>query len=161
MKIIKIFFCLLILSSLAGCHSSKQASQKKPQKKTDQLLVYAKKYIGSPYKYGGTTPKGFDCSGYVQFVFREFGYYLPRSTPDQAKAGSKVKDSNRKPGDLVFYKGSNRKSKKAGHVGIITKVYKNGSFQFIHASSNKGIRLDDSEQSYYKSRYLTTRRIIQ
>ena len=83
---------------------------------------------------------------------------MPRTAADQATVGTKVQKKNIKQGDLVFFRG--RKTKKTGHVGIITKVEKDGKFQFIHASTSKGINIDNSELSYYKSRYIQTRRVI-
>lgn len=81
-----------------------------------EVLDYAKQFIGTPYVWGGTTPNGFDCSGLVQYVFRQAGVNLPRVSADQAKAGTAVKDvASARPGDLVFWRGSNGNP---NHIGI-------------------------------------------
>ncbi len=160
MKFQNIVCLFLFIILLTACGTSKNASGSNADREADELVEYAAKYLKTPYRYGGTTSKGFDCSGFVQFVYKRFGYSLPRSSQDQSKVGMKVKDNKFKKGDLVFFKGSNKNSKKVGHVGIITKVEKNGKFQFIHAS-NSGVRIDDYEHSaYYKARFLQVKRVI-
>lgn len=74
-----------------------------------QVLAVAARYSGVPYRWGGTTPAGFDCSGYVQYVFKQIGVNLPRTSGAQASAGVRVSASEARPGDLVY---------KPGHVGI-------------------------------------------
>ena len=155
----KLIYIILFSALLTGCVSSKHTANRKSEKEAKELIKYAGKYTGTPYRYGGTTPKGFDCSGFVQFVYKEIGYSLPRTSQAQAKVGAKVDKKNLKTGDLVFFKGKNEKSKKIGHVGIVTRPEKKGKFEFIHAS-NVGVRTDDSEFHYYKIRYVTARRII-
>lgn len=138
--------------------SSRQT--KKSEKEARELIQLASQYIGTPYLSGGTTPKGFDCSGYVQFVYKKMGYSLPRTTQEQSNVGTKVgKKEDLKTGDLVFFKGKNAKSKTIGHVGIVTKPKRRGEFEFIHAA-NSGVRIDESESSYYKPRYLRARRVL-
>lgn len=155
-----LFLGLLVCLLLTGCGSGKNVSGTQ-QLQADEIVDYARRYIGVPYRYGGSSPKGFDCSGYVQFVFKHFGCKIPRSTGDQSKTGVPVKKNDLRRGDMVFFRGSNARSATPGHVGIITKVNKKaGQFSFIHASTSKGIRIDDSELSYYKSRFLYARRLI-
>ena len=154
-----IYILILFSFSLTSCVTSKQAAQRKSEKEAKELIKYAKQYINVPYSYGGTSPKGFDCSGYVQFVYKNFGYELPRTSQDQGKFGEKVDKKKLKTGDLVFFKGKNNKSKKVGHVGIVVNADK-GKFDFIHASSSSGVKINNSELQYYKSRYVKARRII-
>ncbi|MDR0231758.1 MAG: C40 family peptidase [Dysgonamonadaceae bacterium] len=149
------FFAIL----LTGCATAKQTAQRKSEREAKELIEFANKYIGTHYVAGGTTPKGFDCSGFVQYSFKNsIGYSLPRTTKEQAKIGTEVKKKKLKQGDLVFFKGKNDKSKDIGHVGIVTKANK-GEFYFIHAASS-GVRVDNSKSSYYKTRYIKARRII-
>lgn len=150
-----LFSIILFLSS---CKST-QAVYHPEIKKRAELVVYAEKFLGTPYHYGGITPKGFDCSGYVSYVFSNFGYKFPRSSNEIMKAGVKISEKNAQPGDLIFFTGRNRNSKQAGHVGIITDVY-SGKIVFIHASTSSGVRYDNKEQKYYKSRFLQIRRVI-
>ena len=116
------------------------------------IIATAKKYIGVPYLWGGTTPSGFDCSGYVQYVFKTHGISLPRVSRDQYTAGYAVSRSNLKPGDLVFF---NTSGSGVSHLGIYL-----GDNQFIHASTSKGVTISLLSSSYWSSRYLGARRVI-
>ena len=94
------------------------------------ILETGKKFFGTPYVFGGTTPKGFDCSGFTQYVFRKAGVSLPRTSAAQGKVGTKVSRSELRAGDLVMF---------PGHVGIYI-----GSGKFIHSPSpGKSVRIDD------------------
>lgn len=158
MKIWKLLFLSAVIILLSGCGSSNSL---KGKSRGEIIAEYAKTYQGAPYKYGGTTPKGFDCSGFVNYVYGQFSFNLPRSSSELMKKGAKINEKKLKPGDLVFFKGSNKKNKKVGHVGIVTETHRSGKFKFIHVSTTKGVRTDDSELDYYKTRYLQARRIIQ
>ena len=155
----KIIYVIFFSALLSGCVTSKQTVSKRSEKEAKELIEFANKYIGTPYLGGGSTPKGFDCSGYVQYVYKKIGYSLPRTSKEQSKVGSKVKKKRLKPGDLVFFTGKNIKSNEVGHVGIITNPNNKGTFEFIHAAST-GVRIDKGDLLYYKLRYINARRII-
>ena len=121
--------------------------------KADKIIATAKKYIGVPYVWGGESPSGFDCSGFVQYVFKVHGISLNRTTETQYKHGSYVSKSNLKPGDLVFFQNTYRAG--ISHVGINI-----GNGQFIHASSSKGVTISNLSSSYYTSHYYGARRIL-
>jgi cell wall-associated NlpC family hydrolase len=127
--------------------------------KTEQLLIdtiigFSQRYIGSPYKYGGTSPAGFDCSGYVQYVFKSNGIIIPRMPADMAAMSEKVNYSDIRPGDLVYFKGSDLNSSEIGHVALVTEKTNDG-FKFIHSTTSKGVIISDiNEYEYWKSRYL-------
>lgn len=105
---------------------------------------------GVPYVFGGTTTKGFDCSGYTQYVFNGSGSSLPRTSYDQFKEGSSVTRENLELGDLVFFATYDNG---ASHVGIYI-----GGGSFVHAS-NSGVRTTSLSESYYAGRYVGARRV--
>lgn len=121
--------------------------------KAKALIQEAEKYIGIPYVYGGTTPDGFDCSGYVKYVFEKFGITLKRVSRDQyAYCGTKVERKDLQPGDLVFFGTGGV----VGHVGIYT-----GNGQMIHSpSTGKSICYTSIESNYYVSHYIGAKRIF-
>ena len=125
----------------------------------DSLVNYGKNYLGVPYRYGGNTPKGFDCSGFTSYVFKEFGCDLKRSSREQALQFPTVQKKDLQTGDLVFFEGR-RKNKVVGHVGIVTDIKPDGEFDFIHASVKYGVTVSSSTQPYYASRYLKAGRAI-
>lgn len=106
------------------------------------------------------SPKGFDCSGFTSYVYKEFGYKLNRTASGQLSNGTRVSRSELKPGDLVFF-GGRGGGRGIGHVGIVTAVDGNGhDFTFIHASCSKGITENHSSNSYYKVRYRNACRVL-
>lgn len=122
--------------------------------KGEEIIVYAKKYLGCKYVYGGSGPSTFDCSGFTMYVYKHFGYSMGHSAVTQAGLGKYVSKSNLQPGDLVIFNNSANTS--IGHVGIYV-----GGGNFIHASSGGGrIMISSLSGSYYKARYVTARRII-
>ena len=125
------------------------------------LIAMAKEYIGTPYHYGGRSPKGFDCAGFALYLYRHFGHHLPGWSGAQAKLGTEVSDTrNLQPGDLVFF-GGRHSHKIVGHTGIAIQTDPStGVFTFIHASTTNGVIISPSTEEYYKTRYLTARRIF-
>jgi cell wall-associated NlpC family hydrolase len=118
------------------------------------VLNVANNYTGVRYSFGGTTPNGFDCSGFTSYVFAKNGIYLSRSSNEQAGNGSFVSRSNLRAGDLVFFATSGKRSG-ISHVGIYV-----GNNKFIDANSKYGVTYDDIQTSYWSSCYVTARRIL-
>lgn len=132
--------------------SSSTASSASPQStRTNSVIATAKEYIGVPYVYGGTTPAGFDCSGFVQYVFAKNDINLPRVSRDQYKVGTSVSYNNLKPGDIVFF--SLAKNGVVDHEGIYV-----GDNQFINAASSKGVTIY-TLGPYWQSVYLGAKRV--
>ena len=123
-----------------------------------EMLTHARTHIGTRYRRGGTTPAGFDCSGFTTYLYKRLGYKLHRSSRDQFLDGTLVTGALQ-PGDLVFF-ARGKKQNRIHHVGILTQVNADGTFDFIHSSTSNGIRIDNSAQAYYASRYCGARRVI-
>ncbi|WLR61292.1 C40 family peptidase [Guptibacillus hwajinpoensis] len=129
--------------------SSSSSSQVKSASTSNSSVVsIAKQYIGVPYVWAGTTPSGFDCSGYLQYVFNKAGKSIPRTVASIWNATDKV--SSPSVGDLVFFE-----TYKSGpsHAGIYI-----GNGQFIHSSSSYGVTISDMDNSYWSPRYLGAKR---
>jgi len=129
----------------------------------DTLLAFGKKQMGTKYKYGCMSPKaGFDCSGFVYYVFTHFCIPVPRASMDYEKLGKIIHPDSSKPGDIIVFTGTNAKIRKPGHVGIV--LSKPGEeLHFIHSSSGKksnGVIVSNfSDSPYYKKRFIKIVRI--
>lgn len=117
-----------------------------------RVVQTSMQYIGVPYVFGGTTPGGFDCSGYTRYVFANAGVYLPRMADEQYWVGSSVSYGNLQVGDLVFF---TTYAPGVSHVGIYM-----GNGTFIHASSSRGVVIDSMGSSYWSSRYVGAKRVL-
>jgi cell wall-associated NlpC family hydrolase len=117
------------------------------------VVGHAQDYLGTPYRNGGTTPGGMDCSGLVFNVYRSFGIALPRTSSAQSRFGQQVTKSELQPGDLVFFDVTGRG---ISHVGIYS-----GGGEFIHASTRaRRVRFDRLDNKYFKNRFVGARRVL-
>lgn len=118
-----------------------------------QIIDYSKKLIGIKYVYGGSSTKGFDCSGFVSYVYKKFGMTLPRASKDMGSGGTSVKKADLQMGDLVFFD-TNGGLNGINHVGIYI-----GSGKFIHASSSIGrkVTISSLNDKYYSKTYMRAR----
>jgi cell wall-associated NlpC family hydrolase len=120
--------------------------------KSSQVTSNANKIMGTKYVYGGTTTKGFDCSGFVGYVFKKVGIKLPRTSGAMYKTGKSVSKKNLKTGDLVFFKTS---GKGVSHTGIYI-----GNGKFAHSSSSKGVSVAKINDPYYwGKKYIGAKRV--
>jgi murein DD-endopeptidase len=125
------------------------ASAATPQ---ERAAAEAVKLVGAPYRYGGMSPKGFDCSGLVLYSYRQAGVTLPHSTEQQRHLGKPVRRSELRPGDLVFF---DQQGKKHGHVALYV-----GNGEIVHApSSGKRVRRDRLDSPYWKKHLSEARRV--
>jgi cell wall-associated NlpC family hydrolase len=116
------------------------------------LVGTALQLRGAPYRDGGADPKGFDCSGFTQYVFAQHGLRLPRATRDQFRAGKDVRPDDLEPGDLLFFTTT---APGASHVGISV-----GTDQFVHAPSSTGVvRVERLSSGYWSQRFIGARRV--
>lgn len=179
---IKQISALLIASSLiVSCGSSKNVASKKNtntrsvatsenlrkldsrfdgkvSRSINDVLKDAEKYIGTPYKFGGNTSSGFDCSGFTVKVFEENDFSLPRRSSDQADAGKNIDIKEVKPGDLLFF--ATGGGSRVSHVGIVHDIGSDGEVKFIHASTSKGVMISSLNEKYWNKAYLHAQRVL-
>ena len=127
----------------------------------EEVVKFAETLVGVPYKYGSTNKEvGFDCSGFINYVFNNFKIKVPRSSKDFTNAGKPIDLENCKRGDLILFTGSNANSGVVGHMGIIT-FNKKGKITFIHAASSnsKGVIISGMSQ-YYIPRFVKVIRVF-
>jgi lipoprotein Spr len=126
-----------------------------------QLVAFANSLKGVPYKYGSTNVnEGFDCSGFVTYVFNHFGIAVPRASVDFTPVQQPIDIKNARPGDLILFTGTDSTDRVVGHMGIITSNYRD-TVKFIHSTSGKGYGVVETPfEAYYKSRYLKTIRVF-
>lgn len=131
-----------------GSESDNSEEDNDPREVTgEDIVAYAKTFIGCPYVYGGTSPSGFDCSGFTQYVYKHFGYSISRTSSSQRSDGISVKKADLIAGDIVCFN---------GHVGIYV-----GNNKFVHAENPaNGVKISSLAETYYTNNYITARRII-
>lgn len=163
MKMYKYFVIVIGVVFLTACSNAPRYSGGSDQKKSStyvtsssdvrkQLLRQFKRWEGTPYRYGGTSLRGVDCSAFVQNTYRvKFKKQIPRTTRTQIKVGKKIKKSQLKEGDIVFFK--------TGRNSLHNGIYMGGG-KFMHASSSKGVTLSSLNNRYWRKKYLTSRRVL-
>lgn len=129
------------------------------EEKVTRLLAFAVKLEGSPYRATGCDPQGFDCSGFVQYCFREaLGMDLPRSSRAMASVGKAIDLEEAEPGDLLFFTGSSTANERIGHVAILVERDEQ-RVMMIHTSSSRGVITEDMNAlAYYRERFRQVRR---
>jgi len=141
----RVALLVLVLTLVFGAGHALAATGSKLESTVEPLL-------GIKYRYGGSTTKGFDCSGFVRYVFGKLGIDLPRSSRELYKVGQKVSKDELRVGDLVFF---NTSGKDVSHVGIYM-----GDGRFVHSSTSKGVTYTSMNDKYYAKRYVGARRIL-
>ena len=147
-------FALLVFS---GCSSSKKASAR--QQKINKVINTSRTFVGTPYRYGGVSQRGMDCSGLLLVSFKSANIALPRSAKAQSKVGKSVRMQQLRPGDLVFF-ATKKRRRKVSHAGLVTEVKGNRSIKFIHASSSRGVVEDNLYSKYYQKAFVKARRPV-
>ena len=141
----------LVLLFLASCASTPPSIQRLPtppkveSQARSKVMETAQQMLGTPYRPGGSSPRGFDCSGLVRYSFNKAGIHVPRTSAQQYSQSQKISQQSMQPGDLIFF---NIRGRKISHVGIYL-----GQGQFVHApSSGKAVRIDYLSNPYWKAR---------
>lgn len=135
-----------------------------PAGQADSVVAFALRQLGAPYRYAGTSPAtGFDCSGFVQYVYGRFGVAVPHATALLISAGRAVPRADARPGDLVVFAGTAPGSTTAGHAGIVVSAAGAVPVRFVHASSARrasGVKVSAIEGTGYETRFLQVRRVL-
>lgn len=133
-------------------HNSKKSSAL-----AEQLIDSASDYLGVNYLQGGTTEKGFDCSGLIFTTFKKFDIALPRSSNEMSKIGTKIDPDEIKKGDLIFFKTNGRSV--INHVGMVIEVLSD-EIKFIHSATSSGVIISSTKESYYGRAFVQANRIL-
>ncbi|PQJ21144.1 C40 family peptidase [Tenacibaculum sp. SG-28] len=156
---------LYIVFSLTSCGSSKTTSSYNPRKTNEPKATVADKitwtavsYKGTPYRYGGTTKKGMDCSGLIYTSFKERNRDIPRTSGEMYKYGKPITLKNVQRGDLLFFITSKKRGR-INHVGLVTSI-KNKTVYFIHSTTSKGVIVSNMEQPYWKRTFVKAKRVL-
>ncbi len=152
-----IFFYATVIFTLI-LFSSCSSSRKIRSQNINQVVETAKSFHGTPYRYGGTTRSGIDCSALVYHSFKSVGVTLPRTSSDQSKIGKNVSVRNLEKGDVIFF-ATGKRRRKVTHAGIITSK-RGGNIQFIHASTSLGVTEDNVNSNYWSKKVVRARRIF-
>jgi cell wall-associated NlpC family hydrolase len=150
-----LLFCSFGLSSFAETNERAEISSNEILLR-DSIVTYAQDFLGIPYKWGGTSPSGFDCTGFVYHVFKKFGIKVSRASSGYENAGEKVDFEKSKAGDIMLFTGTDASIRKVGHAGIVLNN-EDGMIDFIHSSSSKkhfGVTITRYNASGYEKRFL-------
>lgn len=148
----------LLLAQEAPVKAVAGETIKVPCDRIDSIIAFSKTKLGCKYKYAGSGPDVFDCSGFVMFVYGHFGVEMPHGSSSQYLLGRKVKRQDIRPGDLLFF----NRSKGIGHAAMVTNVDSVGNVTFIHASTYRtGVKYDRLESEHYANTFAGARRIFE
>lgn len=149
------WLALILLIMSFGCGTAKKARVR--DNKVSTAISTARSFTGTPYRWGGTTRSGMDCSGLLITSYNAAGVSIPRTAKEQSKFGKKVSMYELKPGDMVFF-AAKKGRRKVTHAGMITEVNGRRDVRFIHASSSLGVTENNIFSPYYEKIFVRARR---
>lgn len=135
-----------------------ELGNKKKNSLVSKIIRNAERYRGVPYRLGGMSSSGFDCSGFVVKVFNENNLDIARRSQDQAKEGKQIEIRKVEIGDLLFFATSG--GSRVTHVGIVHTIENSGEIRFIHASTTKGVIISSLNENYWNKAFLFARRVL-
>ena len=153
-SILALFLILALGMVLSSCSSTKKIRKQNIEK----VISTAKSYRGTPYRYGGTTRSGIDCSALIFHSYNSIGINLPRTSAEQSKVGKNVPARNLQKGDLVFF-ATGKSRRQITHSGIVTEVSSRGVY-FIHSSTSLGVTEDNLSHPYWNKAFRFGKRIL-
>ncbi len=131
-----------------------QADIEAPASRIDSMINFGKTYLGKPYRFEVADGRRLDCSGFIQYIHKEFGVALPGTSASQANFVEKTTMDQLQQGDLIFFQGRSRKSNRVGHVALVTKVEGN-HIEMMHSTNSRGIIIETlNDSSYFTPRLL-------
>ncbi|WP_373520274.1 C40 family peptidase [Aquiflexum sp.] len=151
-------FLILITLIIAVFFSSCSSTKKIRNQSVNKVIDTARTYRGTPYRYGGTSRSGIDCSALIYHSFQPVGINMPRTSEAQSKMGKKVNGKSLSKGDLVFFS-TGKSRRKVSHAGIVTETSR-GRIIFIHSSTSLGVTEDNLDNSYWSKAFRFGRRVL-
>jgi probable lipoprotein NlpC len=148
---------IIILASAIFCLSGCAGTRLSKTQKIEKVISTARSYTGTPYRYGGMSRSGIDCSGLLYLSFKSAGITLPRTAKLQSKYGKRVSIDELRPGDMVFFS-AKKGRRKITHAGLVTYRRGNTLIQFIHSSTSRGVIEANLLNDYYHSIFVKARR---
>jgi len=150
----KLIYFVAIAVLATSCGVFKGEKKLKPR---DGVVLYAKEYMGTPYRLGGNNTRGIDCSGLIHNAFKKQGIRVSRTVDLLRKEGKRISIDRAKPGDILFFRTSKKRT--LTHAGIVVGHKKNIPL-FIHASSSNGVIISSMKEGYWNKAYAQKRRLI-
>lgn len=151
-----------VIDAATADNNEQETPLQTPPDLGSKIVNYAGTLIGVPYKEAGRDSSGFDCSGFVYYVFKKYNMDIPHSSRHMAALGEQIAVEEAKEGDLVFFRGTDPASNEVGHVGIVVSGT-GEKIKFIHSSSAKSspcVRVDSLEKPNYQKRFLMVKRVL-
>lgn len=148
----------VIIKKGASSKAKRKAEEIAVDRKADKIINSALAFSGTPYKFGGTTKRGMDCSGLLYVAFSEHNITLPRVSYNMANEGKEIRVKDVEKGDLLFFRTS-KKRKRINHVGLVVAT-DNNEIKFVHASTSRGVIVSSLREGYWNYAFVKATRVL-